>query len=233
MKKPKFNQRFVYEKLNSETLENGIRHYISPDGKRLPSVTTILSEMKDMSVINNWKKMIGKEKAAEIVKESSIIGKYLHNYLENYLLDIPLPQKGNVNQVIAKKLVDIIAKRGLSKMDEFWGTEINLYYEGLYAGTTDLAGVHEKAEAILDFKNTRQPKSEAYIEDYKCQLVAYGLSHNNIYGTNIKKGVILMASREMRNFGTFQEFIISGGEWERYSYIWCSKLDKYYSDKAA
>jgi hypothetical protein len=35
---------------------------------------------------------------------------------------------------------------------EVWGSEINLYYPELYAGTTDLVGVYNGAPAIMDFK---------------------------------------------------------------------------------
>jgi hypothetical protein len=35
--------------------------------------------------------------------------------------------------------------KGLSNVDEFWGSEVPVYYSGLYAGTTDCVGVERQA----------------------------------------------------------------------------------------
>ena len=38
------------------------------------------------------------------------------------------------------------------------------------------------------------------------------MAHNEMYGTNIKKGVILMVSRDVK----FKEFVIEGARFEMY-----------------
>ena len=50
------------------------------------------------------------------------------------------------------KMASLILEHGLKNADEYWGTEVPLYYSGLYAGTTDLVGVHDGDPAIMDFK---------------------------------------------------------------------------------
>ena len=83
---------------------------------------------------------------------------------------------------------------------------------GLYAGTTDCVGVHKGEEAIIDFKTSKKIKKEEWIEDYYLQCCAYAMAHNEMYDTNIKKGVILMVSRDNK----FKEFVIEGARFEMY-----------------
>ena len=75
------------------------------------------------------------------------------------------------------------------------GTECTLYYPGLYAGQTDLVGIHKGADAIIDFKQTNKPKKREWIEDYCLQLAAYAMAHNFVK-TSITKGVIMMCSKD-------------------------------------
>lgn len=221
------NPKFNYSVFSKETDNKGIRHY-SVDGTKVPSVTTILSSTKDMSAIEDWKKRVGKHNAEMIVKESQSIGTSMHNYLENYALGITKPMGSNPIKIQAWKLAQIIIEQGLSEVSEFWGSEVTLAYENLYAGTSDLIGIHDGDEAIIDFKNSRRPKKEEYILDYKKQLVSYGLAHNHMYGTNIRKGVILMISREKENFGEFQKFELSGNQWDEACELWYKSIEDYY-----
>ena len=78
-------------------------------------------------------------------------------------------------------------------MEEIWGSEITLYYPGLYAGATDLCGIYEGRESIIDFKQSNKPKRREWIEDYFVQLAAYAMAHNHVYDTKIQSGVILMS----------------------------------------
>jgi len=50
------------EDLKSETLENG-RFYVTPDGKRLPSVTTVLGAM-GKKAIYEWRQRVGADEAS-------------------------------------------------------------------------------------------------------------------------------------------------------------------------
>lgn len=57
------------------------------------------------------------------------------------------------------------------------------------------------------------------------QLAAYALSHNEMYGTNINKGVVMMATRD----GKYLEFIIEGDEFTHYETMWANKVCDYYN----
>jgi len=118
-----------------------------------------------------------------------------------------------------------IITKGLSKVDEVWGVEVPLYAEGLYAGTTDLCGRHSGADAIMDFKNSRSFRKEEWISDYKLQVVAYGLAHNEMYNTKIRKGVIMLAAQT----GQYQEWIVEGNDFDKAADEWAKRLEEYYA----
>ena len=92
-------------------------------------------------------------------------------------------------------MAENIIYQGLSKCNEFWGTEVGLYFPKIYAGTTDLVGVHDGAEAIMDHKQSNKLKKREWIEDYFLQLAAYANAHNHTHGTDICDGVILMCTK--------------------------------------
>ena len=211
-------QKFDYKPLARVNHPSG-RKYIVGEGRPLPSVTTILSKTKDMTFLKEWRAAVGEEEATRIVTESSGLGNGMHNLLEDYVLGREM--KG---QFMAMTLAKLIIKKGLSKVTEIWGTEVALYSPDLYAGTTDLIGLHEGVPAIMDYKNSRQEKTKEMIEDYFMQLAAYALSHNEMFGTNIQKGVVMMATRA----GKYLEFIIEGDEFTHYETMWANKVCSYY-----
>jgi genome maintenance exonuclease 1 len=221
-------KRFNYIDLKRETL-NGSRKYMTPDGFAVPSVTTILEATKPeeaKKALANWRKSIGTKKANEITKESSGRGTRLHKWLEDYINTSIIGDPGSnpysqQSHIMAKSIID----KGLSKCNEFWATEASLYFPEMYAGTTDLVGVHDSSEAIIDFKQTNKLKKREWIDDYFIQTVAYGTAHNEMFNTNIRKGVILMCSKD----NEYQEFIIEGKEFDHYVNEWFKRLEQYYS----
>ena len=108
-------------------------------------------------------------------------------------------------------------------LDEIWGSEITVYYPGLYAGATDLAGIYDGRESIIDFKQSNKPKKKEWIEDYFMQLAAYAMAHNHVYDTKIQSGVILSCTKD--NY--FQKFIVTDGEFQQYMWKWLKRVDKY------
>lgn len=211
--------KFEYKPLERVSTPNG-RRYIVGEGRSLPSVTTILGAMKDMTHLNQWKEKVGEKEAQRIVTEASGIGNSMHKNLEDYILGKEMTG-GNV---LAKILAKLIIKEAFPKIDEIWGSEVSLYSTGLYAGTTDLVGVHQGIPSIMDFKNSRSNKKREWIEDYFMQLAAYALAHNEMYGTDIHRGVVMIATRDAK----YQEFIIEGDEFIRYETMWANKVCAYY-----
>jgi len=221
--------KFDYKELSRESV-NGKRLYTCPDGNAVPSVTTILDKTKSkekQQALANWRKSVGEAKATEIVTEAANRGTRMHTYLEKYVLGEEL--KESVGNPFAQQSLDmakIVIEEGLKNVDEYWGTEIALYHPQIYAGTTDLVGVHKGEPAILDFKQTNKPKKREWIEDYFLQLAAYAEAHNEVYGTNIRKGVVLMCSKDYK----YQEFISEGTEFDMWRDLWWQRVEEYYKN---
>ena len=220
-------QKFNYAPCNRETVD-GKRHYCLPDGSKVPSVTTVLDRTKSeesKAALANWRKAVGAQKAQEITTEAANRGTRMHKWLENYVLNDAIDAPGtNPYSAQSHKMANIIIDNGLKHATEFWGTEASLYFSGLYAGTTDLVGAWKGAPAIMDFKQTNKPKKKEWIDDYFVQLCAYSLAHNEMFGTEIKTGVILMCSKDFE----YQEFVIEGDEFEHYTEEWLKRVEQYY-----
>jgi genome maintenance exonuclease 1 len=207
---------------------DGKRRYATPDGEKLPSVTTILDATKSeesKKALMEWRKRVGAQKAQEITTEAAGRGTRMHKWLEDYIKTGVLNEPGsNPYSLQSHKMAQSIISQGLVKCSEWWGTEVPLYYPKIYAGTTDLVGIHDGDEAIMDHKQTNKPKKREWIEDYFVQLAAYANAHNEVHETKIRKGVIFMCSAD----NLYQEFILEGTEFDKYTDIWFKRVEKYY-----
>lgn len=220
--------KYNYTKINRVDTEAG-RRYLSPDGEKLPSVTTILEATKSeesKQALNEWRKRVGFAKAKEITAEAAGRGTRMHKFIEDYIKTGVVSDPGsNPYSKQSHGMAEAIIQHGLSKCNELWGTEVSLYFPKVYAGTTDLVGIHDGSPAIMDHKQTNKLKKREWIEDYFVQLVAYALAHNELYQTNIRKGVIFMCTADT----IYQEFILEGSEFDSYTNKWYSKLESYYT----
>jgi genome maintenance exonuclease 1 len=188
-------ERYQYTKLSRDD-STGKRLYACPDGTKVPSVTTVLDKTKPeeaKQALLNWRRSVGEAKAQQITTEAANRGTRMHTFLERYvkgegIKDTVSNPYAQQSLVMAKKVI----AEGFGHITEIWGSEVPLYYPELYAGTTDCVGLHQGQESILDFKQTNKPKKIEWIDDYFLQLTAYALAHNQVHGTNIRKGVIMM-----------------------------------------
>ena len=216
--------KFEYPK-SMRSLINGKRHYDIGEEK-LPSVTTILSatqsEEKRKSLAD-WKARMGPQYADRVRDLAAMRGTAMHRYLEAFIDGSghkDLTSIGKEAEGMAKKIIE----SGLGDLGEVWGQEVTLYYPGLYAGATDIVGLYEGQPAIIDFKQTNKPKKREWISDYFCQLGAYCMAHNYVYGTKIQKGVILMCSKDL----LFQKFEVEGNDFVKHQHEFLRKVDQYY-----
>ncbi len=219
--------RYHYQPLPRQQV-NGSRLYQSPDNSLLPSVTTILDATKSSEsrrALQEWRNRVGHKKAQDITTEAAGRGTRMHKFLEDYVKNDFLKESGtNPYSQQSRTMAEKIIELGLVNVNEFWGLEVPLYFPGLYAGTTDCAGLWKGQPAIIDFKQTNKPKKKEWIDDYFCQLVAYALAHNEVYKTEIKTGVVLMCSQNLE----FQHWVIEGDEFEFYTNQWLDRVEKFY-----
>ena len=230
-------ERYTYTKLTRDE-SSGKRLYATPDGHKVPSVTTILDKTKPAEsriALANWRKAVGEAKAQQITTEAANRGTRMHTYLENYIKGETLKETvsnpyAQQSLVMAKKVI----AEGMIHVDEVWGSEVPLYFPELYAGTTDCVGIHKGDQSILDFKQTNKPKKREFIDDYFIQLTAYAMAHNEVHGTNIRKGVILMCVKpEEISPGVwaepqYQEFILEPADFDYWTERWCTRVSEYY-----
>ena len=224
----KWNKLYKYPS-SSRSLIEGNRHY-DVSNEILPSVTTILqatqSEEKAASLAR-WKSKVGEKEAERVKNEAANRGTAMHQFLEYYIQNkklLDLTDEGRE----ASSMGQAIIENGLKDLEEIWGSEVTLFYPGLYAGQTDLCGIYTGRESIVDFKQTNKPKKREWIEDYFLQLAAYAMAHDVIYKTCVDQGVILMCSKD----GFFQKFTSSGKEFTRYKHKFLQKVDQFYKKNA-
>jgi len=224
----KWNKLYKYPKSIRETLK-GVRHYDVNDEK-LPSVTTILQKtqaIEKTESLKRWVEKVGETEAERIKNSAAKRGTAMHSYLETYLQGGKVLDMRDVGRE-AGRMAETIIEKGFPDLEEIWGVECTLYYPGLYAGQTDLCGIYQGRESIIDFKQSNKPKKVEWIEDMFLQLVAYATAHDCIYGTKIEQGVILMCTPD--NF--FQRFIVNGSEFREWKWKWLRKVSDYYELKS-
>jgi len=223
----------------SRTTVDGKRHYCLPDGSRVPSVTTILDRTapaEKREALQKWRDAIGHERAQQITTEAANRGTRMHSYLESYILsDDMKPLPTNPYAHPSWFMASQVILEGLQpNVTEYWGSEVPVYYSGLYAGTTDCVGVWKGAPAILDFKQSNKVKKREHIGDYFIQLAAYAAAHNDTHGTEINTGVILMCVQPKQLLdGTFStpeylEFVVEGDEFAYWHNEWMKRVELYY-----
>ena len=90
-----------------------------------------------------------------------------------------------------------IIESGLGDLEELWGLRD-------YACTTQTCTQAQRmllestpdSPAIIDFKQSNKPKRREWILDYFEQLGAYAMAHNQVYGTEIQSGIVLMCTKD-------------------------------------
>ena len=222
----KKNDKYKYVGV-TRTEEHGSRTY-DVLGLRLPSVTTILSQTKDQSYLDKWKAKVGHEEAERIKNYSSSRGTAMHKFLEKYIEGVgyeDLTPLGQEAKIMAQKIIDT----GLKNITEYYGSEVALYYHGLYAGATDLVCMHNGMESIIDFKQANRPKRKEWIDDYYLQIAAYAMAHDQTHGSNIEQGIIMICTPDLY----YQEFKFDRIEMRKYRHKFLERLSQYYVQNKA
>lgn len=215
--------KFNYEEMTAVSLE-GKRFYETVQGKFYPSITTVLGKTmpeEKSAALKNWQTSLGMDVAQKKTKEAADRGTAVHLLVERYL------KKEQVVQGNEKYSNEIMSsfnalKLKLNNIEEVWGQEVALASDLIkVAGRCDCIGVYKGVPCIIDFKTSGRIKSDKDIEDYKLQLCAYAIMHNEMYNTNIETGVILMTSAA----GFPQEFTVNLND---YAQNLMDRVNKFY-----
>ena len=215
------NFKYKYHQ-GTRSTDHGTRIY-DIAGFKLPSVTTILAKTKDQEYLSRWKAKVGHEEAERIKNYSSKRGTSMHKFLEKHITGVgyeDLTEIGQQAKPMAQKIINV----GLTPINYYYGSEIMLYYPGLYAGATDLVCEHNGMDTIIDFKQANRPKKEEWIEDYYLQIAAYAMAHDYIHGSMIQQGIIMVCTPDLY----YQEFKFSGHVLRSWKHKFLKRLDQYY-----
>ena len=200
----------------TETI-NGKRYYNVGEGKKYPSVTTILGAMTDKSGLDKWRKRVGEEEADRISKFSANRGTVMHQLNEYFLgstketvrerlleaqqLIIPFAEENGFTEeevTVGRKLFfNFYNNNCFGRIAKVVSIEDTLYSPvmGGYAGRVDIIYENDKAHLIvLDFKSSKKPKKEEWIEDYKMQIAAYSLAYWEMNGVKPSGGEIWISN---------------------------------------
>ncbi len=220
----KWNKLYNYPPCVRSTIDGFRKYEIGKE--KLPSVTTILKNTESpekAESLARWRQKVGENEAEKITNDAARRGTAMHSYLETYVKGGNLLDLTDVGHE-ASRMGQVIIHQGFNDLEEIWGSEVTLHYPELYAGQTDLCGIYQWRESIVDFKQTNKPKKIEWIEDMFLQLAAYAMAHDQVYGTCVEQGVILMCSKD----GFFQRFIVNGKNFTRYKHKFLEKIGQFY-----
>jgi len=176
-----------YPTIDREMID-GVRYYDTPDGQKLVSITSIISHY-NREIFTKWRKRVGVEEANKITKAATSRGTDMHTLVENYMLNKELPTVQPLSEFLFKQ-----AKPDLDKIDNIHAIEQALFSRELgVAGTVDCIAEYDGELAVIDFKTSKKPKPEKWIEHYYVQCAAYACMLYEMTGIMVKKFVIIMS----------------------------------------
>lgn len=190
--------------LIAETTQNG-RMYVTPEGNKYPSVTTVIGAKSKSSIVQ-WRKRVGEAEANRISSRAALRGTNLHLMNEDYLNNI-FDEEKYKDKVLPLFMFKHL-KPFLNKINNIHVLEGALYSDRLQlAGRVDCIAEYENELAIIDFKTSTEPKKREWIENYIAQECAYAMMYYERTGIKVKKLVTLIACED-GEVQVFQEYDI-------------------------
>lgn len=153
---------------------DGKRHYVTPEGNKYQSVTTILSQKTDKTSLLEWRQRVGEVEANRISTQAATRGTAIHDIAEHYLLNNESFPKGAMpSNIDTFRQIRPIIDEHIGKI---YGLEYFLYSDVLKtAGATDCICEFDGINSIVDFKTSKKPKKEEWIQNYFIQASCYAM----------------------------------------------------------
>ncbi|WP_202925136.1 PD-(D/E)XK nuclease family protein [Myxacorys almedinensis] len=172
--------------------EAGKQYYVSAEGMRVPSVTTILNATKppeDWDRLMNWKQQVGASQAAQITQTASRRGTGTHRQIQRYLegkevacSETVLPYWESVLPVLSA-VEQVRLVEGLVVHDKL-----------RYGGVVDCVASYEGVPCVCEWKTADKPKrSLERLYDYPLQMVAYWGAVNRLYDLDLQNALLVVA----------------------------------------
>ena len=164
--------------------------YKTESGKTYPSITTVLKVLDTKEWYPFWVAKVARDE--EITEAQAEI---------------------RCEEIDPMDLFVPLSLHLMEHVDKVHGLEVPIYSDDLQlAGTADCVGEYDGVLSIVDFKNSRKPKtkSQCKSKDYFIQLCAYGKMWEFCTGQKIEQGVILVISWD----GKVKPFKVNLSEYE-------------------
>jgi genome maintenance exonuclease 1 len=168
----------------------GKRHYVTPEGNRYPSVTTILQEYRKSELLE-WRKRVGAKQADWIARQAANRGTRFHTLCERFLKnEEPFDQK----TTLFDKALFNETKHLLYDIDNIHVQEERLFSNHLrLAGTVDCIAEHQGRLSVIDFKTSTRRKVKEDIDNYFMQCAAYAIMYEELCYIPVSKIVLIIA----------------------------------------
>ena len=194
------------KELTTETI-NRKRFYVTPEGNKYPSITTVLS-VRNKQGLFEWRKRVGEAVANHIARTAAARGTKVHHMCEDYLNNMhnESPEKfaEHAKNFLPWCLFKRLRRGVLCNIDNIHAQEAGLYSDKYkVAGRVDCIAEYKGTLSIIDFKTSTKERSEAWNENYYIQGSAYAEMFGERTGIEINQVVILVVTED----GTVQEFI--------------------------
>ena len=197
-------KNFDHVKLNVElpdiTTESikGKRFYVTPEGNKYPSITTVLSDRNKEGIIK-WRESVGNDVANQVMRQAASRGTAVHTLIENYLNNEELSK-----QAVLPVALFVTIKSELDNINNIRIQEGGLYSDKLgVAGRVDCIAEYKGKISVIDFKTSTKEKKEEWVENYFIQGSAYCEMYEERFLQPIEQVVILIVTED----GAVQTFI--------------------------
>ena len=176
----------------------GKRFYVTPEGNKYPSITTVLSDRNKEGIIK-WRESVGNDVANQVMRQAASRGTAVHTLIENYLNNEELSK-----QDVLPVALFVTIKSELDNINNIRIQEGGLYSDKLgVAGRVDCIAEYKGKISVIDFKTSTKEKKEEWVENYFIQGSAYCEMYEERFLQPIEQVVILIVTED----GAVQTFI--------------------------
>jgi len=180
-----------YDNMKDSTGSSG-RTYITPEGKKYPSITTVLG-VRSKEAILEWRRRVGEEEANRVSRFAAGRGTALHTVAENYVNNdveyFPTNTMPHVRALFKsiKPIIDKYVGRVVLQEKPLYSDHLGI------AGRVDLVAEFNGKLSIVDFKTSKRRKTREEIKNYFAQATAYAIMFEERTGIPVPQLVIIMA----------------------------------------
>ena len=187
--------------LTTETI-NRKRFYVTPEGEKYPSITTVLSN-RNKEGLFEWRKRVGNDVANYVARTSASRGTKVHHMCEDYLNN-EFDEEKHRKDFLPFCLFNQLKDQALLNVNNIYAQEAGLYSDKYrVAGRVDCIAEYKNTLSIIDFKTSSRERNDDWNENYYIQTAAYAEMFQERTGLKTDQIVILVVTED----GTVQEFV--------------------------